>query len=249
MAPEDAAARAAALEEMTAQARGCVRCPHLVRTRTQVVVGTGDADADVMLVGEAPGRDEDEAGVPFVGRSGRLLTELLAEAGLAREDVYIANVLKCRPPENRNPAPAEIENCAPWLHRQIDLVRPVVVVTLGTFATKLLRGGAQRITEIRGRDEVREIGGRPVRLLPVFHPAAALYRRANVEVLRADLARLPALVALGAPAAPRPNGEAADPAPAEAQEAAPAEVAPAPASDAAPAPAPRGGGSSQLELF
>ena len=140
-----------------------------------------------MFVGEAPGANEDEQGLPFVGQAGKLLDKLLGEIGLARGDVFIANVLKCRPPGNRDPQPAEIENCQDYLMRQIELIEPRVICTLGNFATKLLRGDPTGITRLHGREEVRVIGPRAVRLFPIFHPAAALYTPANVEVLRDGL--------------------------------------------------------------
>ena len=144
-----------------------------------------------MFVGEAPGADEDRLGLPFVGQAGKLLDQLLQGIGLAREDVFIANVLKCRPPGNRDPAPSEIEHCRGWLSRQLELIEPVVVCTLGNFATKLLRGEPIGITRLHGREEVRRLGPRAVRLYPLFHPAAALYTPSNVEILRADFARIP----------------------------------------------------------
>lgn len=191
--------RRQALQAVFREARGCTRCPQLAATRTQVVLGAGDVDADLMFVGEAPGREEDERGVPFVGRSGMLLDELLAGIGIAREDVFVTNALQCRPPDNRNPAPSELTNCETWLWRQLELVRPVVVCTLGNFATKLLRGDLTPITKIHGQAEVRTLGPLTVRLLPLFHPAAALYQRSNIEALRRDVAQIPGLLALGPP--------------------------------------------------
>jgi DNA polymerase len=159
-----------------------------------VVFGNGNADADLMLVGEAPGMNEDERGLPFVGRAGRLLDELLAEAGLSRKEVFVANTLMCRPPGNRDPQPDEIETCRPYLERKIELIEPRVIATLGNFATKLLTGSPQGITRVRGTPQLRELGGRKVRLYPLFHPAAALRTPAVKEQLREDLARLPALL-------------------------------------------------------
>jgi DNA polymerase len=202
-------ARRAALDELRARASVCTRCPELARTRTQVVFGSGPPDADLMFVGEAPGATEDRDGVPFVGASGRLLDKLLAEIGLTRADVAVVNVLKCRPPENRNPLRGEIEQCQDYLYGQLELMRPVVVCTLGNFATKLLRGENTPITKVRGQAEVRTIGPRAVRLYPVFHPAAALYSPSNVELLLEDILRLPALLALGAPPQPEPQPEPA----------------------------------------
>ena len=186
----------------------------LCESRTQVVFGAGNADADLMFVGEAPGADEDREGVPFVGRAGTLLTELLAGIGIAREDVFIANVLKCQPPGNRNPTAPEIANCSEWLFRQLELIQPTVVVTLGNFATRLLRDDQTSITRIHGQAEERVIGRRAVRLFPVLHPASALYTPSNRAVLAADFALIPGLVALGAPAQPRPAAPEPEPEPA-----------------------------------
>jgi uracil-DNA glycosylase family 4 len=183
------------------EARDCVRCP-LSRTRTNVVFGAGDADADLMFVGEAPGANEDREGLPFVGRAGALLTELLAEIGMRREQVFICNTLKCRPPDNRDPTPGEIEACEDYLRRQIELIEPRVICTLGNFATKLLRGDPAGITRVHGQPEVRVIGTRAVRLYPLYHPAAALYTPATLETLRADFGRIPDLLELPVPEAP-----------------------------------------------
>jgi DNA polymerase len=194
--------RREALKAVYHEARDCTRCPQLASTRTTVVFGSGNADADLMFVGEAPGREEDERGLPFVGRSGQLLAELLGEIGMSRDDVFIVNTLKCRPPGNRDPAPSELDNCQGYLWRQLELIEPTVVCTLGNFATKLLRGDPTGITRLHGRDEVRTLGPRAVRLLPLFHPAAALYQRSNVDTLRTDFARIPELLAMGPPPQP-----------------------------------------------
>ena len=214
--PDTAQERRDVLTEVYREARSCERCPHLAQTRTQVVFGAGNADADLLFVGEAPGADEDRDGVPFVGRAGKLLTELLAGIGVAREDVFIANVLKCRPPENRNPTAPEIANCSEWLFRQLELIQPVVVVTLGNFATRLLRDDQTSITRIHGQAEERVIGRRAVRLFPVLHQAAALYTPSNREVLAADFALIPGLVALGPP--PQPGASEPEPEPEPAPE-------------------------------
>jgi DNA polymerase len=195
------------LKALFHEARGCTRCPQLAQTRHTVVFGAGHADADLMFVGEAPGRNEDEQGVPFVGQAGRLLDTLLGEIGLSRDAVFVTNVLRCRPPGNRDPHPVEIERCQDYLFRTIDLVQPVVICTLGNFATKLLRNDTTGIMRLHGQAEVRVVGPRTVRLFPVFHPAAALYTPSNVEVLRQDFQRLPELLGLGAPAAHRPGGD------------------------------------------
>jgi DNA polymerase len=186
------------------EARDCVRCP-LAQTRTQVVFGAGDADADLMFVGEAPGRSEDEAGLPFVGQAGKLLDRLLADIGLQRGQVFIANVLKCRPPNNRDPMPGEIEACQDYLRRQVDLIEPRVVCTLGNFSTKLLRADPTGITRLHGRPEVRTVGSRAVRLYPLYHPAAALYTPSTLETLREDFARIPELLALPVPEVREPQ--------------------------------------------
>jgi uracil-DNA glycosylase family 4 len=197
-----ASERREALKEVWAQARACPRCPELVATRKTVVFGAGNADADLMFVGEAPGASEDEQGVPFVGRAGKLLEKLLEEIGLVRADVFIANVLKCRPPGNRDPLPVEIDNCQGYLHRQVELIQPHVICTLGNFSTKLLRGDPTGITRLHGQPEVLMLGTRAVRLYPIYHPAAALYTPRMLETLREDFTRLPELLGLGAPEQP-----------------------------------------------
>ncbi len=200
--PSSSEERREALKDLYQQARACTRCPQLASTRTTVVFGSGNANADLMFVGEAPGKNEDEQGLPFVGQAGKLLDKLLEEIGLTRADVFVVNTLKCRPPGNRDPAPVEIENCQDYLMRQLELIEPTVVCTLGNFATKLLRADPTGITRLHGREEERVIGTRAVRLYPIFHPAAALYTPANVEALRRDFARLPELLALGPPRQP-----------------------------------------------
>ena len=183
----------------------CTKCP-LHETRSKTVFGAGNADAELMFVGEAPGADEDRQGLPFVGRAGQLLNQLLEEIGLSREDVFIANVLKSRPPGNRDPQPLEIEACKPYLFEQVRLIEPKVVCTLGNFATKLLTGSPTGITKVRGTPQVHELGGRTVLLLPLLHPAAALRTPAMKETLRADLATVPGLLAAPAPT-PVPSAE------------------------------------------
>ena len=195
--------RREALKDVFAQARGCTRCTELAATRKTVVFGAGNADADLMFVGEAPGANEDEQGIPFVGRAGKLLDQLLAEIGLSRPEVFVANVLKCHPPGNRDPLPAEIDNCQEYLHRQVELIEPTVICTLGNFSTKLLRGDPMGITRLHGQPEVLTLGARAVRLYPIFHPAAALYTPRMLETLREDFTRLPELLALGAPEQPQ----------------------------------------------
>ncbi|MGO9496694.1 MAG: uracil-DNA glycosylase [Solirubrobacteraceae bacterium] len=184
------------------EARECVRCP-LHQTRTTVVFGAGNADADLMFVGEAPGANEDRMGLPFVGQAGKLLDKLLAEISLDRKEVFICNTLKCRPPDNRDPHPNEIEACQDYLSRQVDLIEPTVICTLGNFSTKLLRVDSTGISRLHGREEVRIIGPRAVRLYPLYHPAAALYTPSTLEALRADFHRIPDLLALGPPEQPQ----------------------------------------------
>lgn len=196
------------LVEVYREASVCELCP-LSETRTSVVFGSGNADADLMFVGEAPGAEEDRQGLPFVGRAGGLLSELLEGIGLTRQDVFIANVLKCRPPGNRDPQPIEIESCDPYLMRQVQLIEPRVIATLGNFATKLLTGSRTGITKVRGTVQVHEIGGRSVFLMPFLHPAAALRTPSLVETLREDFAKLPELISRPGPdgGGERPSAE------------------------------------------
>jgi len=187
---------AAVLEQLRVTAATCTRCP-LAEGRTQVVFGVGSPTADLLFVGEGPGREEDLAGEPFVGRSGKLLDRLMwEEIGLTRAECYIANVVKCRPPNNRDPLPGEIEACRPYLEEQIALIEPAVIVTLGNFSTKLLLGSSQGIRALRG--QAFERGGAQV--VPTYHPAYVL--RAGGEAMaemRADLVRAKRLLA-GRPA-------------------------------------------------
>ena len=210
------------LVELYREVAGCTRCP-LHAGRTKAVFGAGDADAGLMFVGEAPGAEEDRQGIPFVGRAGQLLNQLLEGVGMKREEVFIANILKSRPPANRDPQPDEIEACWPYLERQIQLIEPRVIATLGNFATKKLTGSPVGITRVRGTPQVHELAGRTLFVFPLLHPAAALRTPSLVETLREDFVRLRALLA--------------EPAPPDAGEAqAPAEL---PAADPA----------SQLDLF
>jgi uracil-DNA glycosylase len=213
-----ASERRDALKEVLAQARGCVRCSELAATRKTVVFGAGNADAELMFVGEAPGASEDEQGLPFVGRAGKLLDQLLEEIGMERTDVFVANTLKCRPPGNRDPLPVEIENCQDYLLRQVELIQPTVICTLGNFSTKLLRGEPTGITRVHGQPEVLTLGRRAVRLYPIYHPAAALYTPRMLETLREDFARLPELLALGAPEQPPPADLLQEPEPTDVSE-------------------------------
>ena len=189
----DAVTRSEALAAYAAETAGCVRC-RLAETRSQVVFGSGNPDAELMIVGEAPGYHEDQGGLPFAGQAGELLARLLAGIGLAPESVYLANVLKCRPPQNRDPLEAEIAACEPHLFRQIELVRPRVVATLGNFATKLLSGRSFGITRVHGQEQEVTLASTTVLLYPLYHPAAALYTPSMLKALEDDFARLPALL-------------------------------------------------------
>jgi DNA polymerase len=208
----DAAERREQLLEVYREASACTRCP-LSETRTKVVFGAGEADADLMFVGEAPGAEEDRQGLPFVGRAGQLLTQLLAGIGLSREDVFITNVLKSRPPGNRDPQPGEIEACQPYLTQQVQLIEPRVIATLGNFATKLLTGSPVGITRVRGTPQLHEIGGRSVFIMPLLHPAAALRTPSLVETLEGDFRSLAELLEQTPPRSTAPDAVAAEPEP------------------------------------
>jgi len=192
-APEDARTQLTELEVLARQVAGCTRC-RLHEGRTQVVFGNGNPDADLMFVGEAPGFHEDKQGLPFVGQAGKLLDKLLAGIGLTRADVFVCNVLKCRPPGNRDPVPDEKEACEPYLFRQVELIRPKVIATLGNHATKQLSGKETGITRVHGQEQRLKVGSFDVLLYPLYHPAAALYTPAMLSVLEQDFARLPELL-------------------------------------------------------
>jgi uracil-DNA glycosylase len=198
-----AEARRQALVEVFNEASACERCP-LSESRTRVVFGSGNADADLMFVGEAPGAEEDRQGLPFVGRAGNFLTQLLEGIEMKREDVFIANVLKCRPPGNRDPQPEEIDSCRPYLERQVELIQPRVICTLGNFATKLLTANQTGITRVRGIPQEHVLGGRSVYVLPLFHPAAGLRTPRVAEQLREDFKGIPDLLARPLPEGPEP---------------------------------------------
>lgn len=197
------------LKAVYTEVRECTRCP-LHSTRTNAVFGAGNADSDLMFIGEAPGANEDRMGLPFVGAAGKLLDRLLEEIGMERKEVWIGNVLRCRPPDNRDPQPREIEACQGYLFEQVRLIEPSVICTLGNFSTKLLRGDTTGISRLHGREEVRVVGSRAVRLYPLYHPAAALYTPSMLETLRGDFARIPELLAQGPPPQPEPAGELED---------------------------------------
>jgi uracil-DNA glycosylase len=204
------------MSELTDLYELIARCPDcdLCQTRTQTVPGEGPEDARIMFIGEAPGFNEDRTGRPFVGAAGKFLDQLLARAGLSRQTVYIGNIIKCRPPNNRDPLPAEIEACRKWIDRQIELINPDVIVTLGRYSMSKFIPGAT-ISRIHGVPRV--VDGRTV--VPMFHPAAALHQERYRSLIEADFEKLPAILA-----AARARAEAARPAPAPQPE--PAAVAP-----------------------
>jgi DNA polymerase len=193
------------IERVASEVRGCVLC-ELSRSRTHAVPGEGNHNARVMLVGEGPGWHEDQQGKPFVGASGKFLTELLGHAGLEREDVFITNVVKCRPPGNRDPLPDEIEACSGYLDRQIQMVDPDVIVTLGRFSMSRFFPG-ERISKIHGK--AKEVDRRLV--VPMYHPAAALHQGALKATIIEDFEKLPRMLAdrEKARAAEREKGETA----------------------------------------
>lgn len=213
---------------------GCTRCA-LHQTRSNVVPGAGSPDADVMFVGEAPGYHEDRTGLPFVGQAGKLLDRLLAGIGWTRDDVFIANVLKCRPPGNRDPLTSEIESCEPHLFRQVALIRPRMICTLGNFATKLISGRPDSISRVHGCELPITVGGHELLLYPLFHPAAALYTPSMLATLEEDFARIPELLGVAGPVRPLDH--------------VPATPAPAPEPEPDPGPTSTAPEHEQLGLF
>jgi DNA polymerase len=187
------------LQEFHESIKDCQKCRALVASRTQVVAGDGNPDAEIMFVGEAPGYYEDRQGKPFVGAAGKLLDRLLEEIGMQRSDVFIANIIKCRPPDNRNPRPEEIEACKPYLMTQIELIRPKVICTLGNFSTQALLGKKVGITKVRG--QAFEQGNYFV--VPMLHPAAALHRESLLEAVKEDFHNLRRFL----DSRPQPKGE------------------------------------------
>jgi len=180
---------ARSLEDIKAELEGCSRCA-LCETRTNLVFGVGNPHAEVVFIGEAPGKQEDLGAEPFIGAAGQYLNSLLALAGLKREDIYIANVLKCRPPENRDPRPDEIEACTPFLREQVKAINPEILVTLGNFATRFILKTDQGISGLRGRVHIT---GR-FSVLPIFHPAAAIYDRSKEAIMEDDFKLLGRLI-------------------------------------------------------
>lgn len=195
---------------LEAEISACVACG-LAATRTRVVAGCGNEEAGLLIVGEAPGFAEDRGAGPFDGDAGALLERLLRGVGLAPDDVYMTTLLKCRPPQTRDPGVDEIAACEPHLFRQIDLVRPRVVATLGTVATRVLSGRPHAITQVHGRTQRLTLGAAEVTLLPLFHPAVALYTPAMLRTLEDDLAQLPALLGREPAALTLPAGDVVEP--------------------------------------
>ncbi len=191
-APSTVTDPGSALKALREEIGDCTRCVLHTQGRKQVVFGVGNPAAQLMFVGEAPGADEDAQGEPFVGRAGQLLTKIIEAIGLARGDVYIANVIKCRPPGNRNPAPEEVSTCQPFLFRQIDIIRPRVIVALGTFAAHTLLGTDAPISRLRGR--VHEFRGGS-KLVPTFHPAFLLRSPDRKRDVWEDMKKVRALLA------------------------------------------------------
>jgi uracil-DNA glycosylase family 4 len=233
----ESSARRVELARSAEEWSDCRDC-RLSEGRTMVVVGDGNPDADLMFVGEAPGFHEDKKGIPFVGQAGGLLDELLALISLTRADCYVANVIKCRPPGNRDPQPDEIEACEGKLYRQIAIVQPRVIATLGNFSTRLLSGRQHGVSRVHGQARRTTLAGLQVVLYPLYHPAAALYNPRLRPELESDVRRIPALLAhLGSLGDPGEHDEQVEPAPT---------VAPAPS---LAAPLERARATDQLELF
>lgn len=195
------ATRTEKLEALATEIRACTRCP-LYKTAIQGVPGTGPANAKIMLIGEAPGAQEDKQGKPFVGASGKFLDTLLASIGLERSDIFITNVVKHRPPENRDPQPSEIEACRPWLDEQIALIQPDVIVTISRYAMAQWFPG-EKISDIHGT--FKKVG--KLTVVPMYHPAVALYNPNMRAVLMDDFKKLPPHIGKGKPAKRKPKGE------------------------------------------
>jgi uracil-DNA glycosylase len=179
-----------ALSDLHQEICSCAKCPILVKNRTRVVPGVGAEDAKIIFVGEAPGLNEDRQGEPFVGAAGNFLNELLALIGLKREHIFITNVIKCRPPENREPLPTEMQNCRPWLDAQLNIIQPKVIVTLGRFAMESFLPG-KSISKVHG--QTFKLGA--LTFFAMYHPAAALYQASQKEVIKNDFLKLPGVLA------------------------------------------------------
>ncbi len=169
--------------ELKAEILSCQKCPELVKSRTKVVFGCGNEQAEILFIGEAPGANEDKQGLPFCGMSGKILNELLTSANLQREDIFITNTVLCRPPNNRNPAKDEIENCRERLNKLIEIMRPKVIVTIGNFATERILG-KNGIKSMRGKVHSVIFDGQEIKVVPVIHPASYLYSGRNPQMLK-----------------------------------------------------------------
>lgn len=179
------------LDELREEVSRCTRCQELVDNRTQTVFGDGTTEAEVLFVGEAPGKDEDQQGVPFVGQAGKLMDNAMAQAGIPRSKVYIANTLKCRPPDNRDPKPEEIENCSGFLAAQVALIKPRIIVPLGRFGLDQLVKKGLKISEVHGRAIRRKDG---IIFFPMYHPAAALHQPRYRQDIQTDFMKLAKLL-------------------------------------------------------
>jgi DNA polymerase len=179
------------LDELKLEVSKCTRCEELVKIRTQTVFGDGTVEAEVMFVGEAPGADEDRQGIPFVGRAGQFMNQCMENAGIPRSKIYIANTLKCRPPDNRNPKPEEMENCAAFLAAQIAIINPRIIAPLGNFGLERMVGKKYRIGEVHGRPIRRKDG---LIYFPMIHPAAALHQPKYRQDIQVDFMKLAKLL-------------------------------------------------------
>jgi uracil-DNA glycosylase family 4 len=179
------------MDELREEVSRCTRCPELVDNRTQTVFGDGTAEAEVLFVGEAPGKDEDQQGIPFVGQAGKLMDNAMAQAGIPRSKVYIANTLKCRPPDNRDPKPEEVENCSGFLAAQVALIRPRIIVPLGRFGLEQMVKKGMKISEVHGRAIRRKDG---IIFFPMYHPAAALHQPKYRQDIQTDFMKLAKLL-------------------------------------------------------
>lgn len=181
------------IEKISDLVKNCRKCK-LWKTRNKPVVGAGSITVRVMFIGEAPGRNEDLQGLPFVGKAGKILDELLTSVGFQRDDVYIANILKCRPPENRNPFKSEIETCTFYLDKQIEIIQPIVICPLGNFATSFIFNkfglGEEKISKVHGKVFNAEFNNQKVKIIPMYHPAVATYSPNTLDVLKEDFKKI-----------------------------------------------------------
>lgn len=189
-----AVGKQAQLDQITADIREKNVCPDLAKTATNLVMGDGNPDADIVFIGEAPGKNEDEQGLPFVGAAGRFLNDMLAAAGLERSDVYITNIVKYRPPNNRDPLPDEKAAFWPYLIKQLHVIQPKVIITLGRHSMEYFLPG-MKISQVHGEPKRVQFGDQKIVIIPLFHPAAALYNGSLRQTLIDDFLRVPAVIA------------------------------------------------------